>query len=59
MYSAVVARGYLHSSPPFGVSYVNRESRRRLVKHVADIDALGAAQRHLDALGIGSFDAPF
>jgi len=50
---------YLYSCPPFGVPYVRREVWRRLVVHVADVDAPGAQQRLLDALGIELDDVPF
>lgn len=53
------AMRYLHSSPPFGVPYVRRERWRRLVVHVADVDAPGTAERLLDALGIQLMDVPF
>lgn len=50
---------YLFSSPPFGVSYAKREVWRRLVVHITDVDAPGAQQRLLDALGIELDDVPF
>jgi hypothetical protein len=41
------------------VPYARREKWRRLVVHVADVDAPGAHHRLLDKLGIELMDVPF
>ena len=50
---------YLFSSPPRGQPYAARETWRRLVVHVPDVDAPGTEQRVLQALGVELDDVPF
>jgi len=50
---------YLFSSPPRGLPRVAGAPWRRLVVHVPDVDAPGAEQRVLQALGVELDDVPF